>query len=960
VTRPLPPRIGSVTLFALALGALSPALFAQQALDREIAFVRALAKDLRFIELARLEAEELAKANTAGGAQEKISQLAVEIAYYGARSRSDRTQQRTLFKETVQKSKELIETSQNPAVQLEARATLANASQDFGQFLIEELEIAREEAPDKVKELEEEATLVFRAGIDACSRVMDALKEQRATDEQKNTEFYLMWMKKAVLSREQGRADKANRGALVARAIGELEEMVLEVGEETAIGLRGLFEIAQCIEVDGKIPDAIGRYRDTVKQIATSLEQAEKGELDLPPELRAFLFEMLQEVYVRTGEVMVREGSPGTAELFEQFRKHMGQFGDKKSQLFDVVSDDHGHLMLLAEARFHAESGDPKKVGDALAMAQRINDRHPADYVGVRAKAVLRDILSLQRSLVSGSLLFEVAKGELQNKNYEEAIKGLRRALPAMTPEEQQKLGLQSYEMMGLAYAFSERYLEAMIAFREGLTRFAKTDEKKAEDVADAADRALSQHRRQVKNDPAWKGLHDEIAAAVATHSKGAGEKLFWKEANNAFNEGKYADAATSYGKLSPTFAFYEAARVNTARAQAMLGDFAAARKTLAEYRDFVGKTSLPASDTQKQQVRASALADAEYTEVQMAFAEARGDEQLKIAKDLTKYPTALEKAQGFLTNFAKDGESKLPVVLEYIGRLNSDLGKLDQAEAAYTQLKAKDPGRASRLATEIFKEYQERVKLLEGELDKLIAAGKEGPERNKAVSELDGARAKLIALGNDYIAGSPKPQLGILVATMQNAEAVRDWKRVDDVARKTLELYGSDETKGVKPVIDQLVRPMIGEALLQQKRFSEAYEMLLAAEKANPQQWELKRQIARALGGWFEINKVGTGVVEPGLDKPAEAFHKYYADKNNAYRVWGFDRPEVKKHSLEWYRFLWEAYWFAKRASLKDGKMKTTAETLYGIARSTDNFETLKSLGVKGDELYRFFQTNR
>jgi hypothetical protein len=297
--------------------------------------------------------------------------------------------------------------------------------------------------------------------------------------------------------------------------------------------------------------------------------------------------------------------------------------------------------------------------------------------------------------------------------------------------------------------------------------------------------------------------------------------------------------------------------------------------------------------------------------------------------------------------------------VLAYLGRLEADLGRLEQAEAAYAQLKAVDQVRAARLATEIFAEYQTRVKNIEGELDKLIADGKGDAERNKAKNELDAARGKLLAIGNDYIASSPKPQLAILVATMQSAEAVGDWKKVDEVARKTLELYGDDQSKGVQPVVDQLVRPMIGEALLKQKRFTEAYEMLLAAEKANPQQWELKRQIARALGGWFEIDQTGRGVREPGLDKPAEAFHKYYGDRDNAYRVWAL-RPEVPKYSYEWYRFHWEAYWFAKQAALKDPKMKANAETLYGIARATDNFATLRSHGAKGDELYRFFQTNR
>lgn len=947
-------RLGANCVLVVALGSLSPALFAQQPLDREIAFVRSLAKDMRFIELARIEAEELAKNNVSGGDQEKISQLAVEVAYYGARSRSDRTQQRTLFKETVAKSKELIETSTNPVVQLEARATLANASQDFGQFLVEELDIAREGAPEKVKELEEEATAVFRAGIDACSKVMESLKDSK--DEQKKTEYFLMWMKKAVLSREQGRADKANRSVLVTRAISELEEMVLEVGEETAIGLRGLFEIAQCKEVDGKIPEAIDSYKGTIKQIATSLEDAQAGKLDLPGELQGFLFEMMQEVYVRTGEVMVREGAPGTAELFAEFRKHMTAFGEKGVDLFDVVSDNHGHLMLLAEARFQAESGDPKKVGEALAMAQKINDQHPSDYVGVRAKAALRDILGRQSNLVSGTLLFEVAKGELQNKNYEEAIKGLRHAIPAMTADEQQKLGLQAYEMMGTAYGLGERYLEAMLSFTEGLRRFAASDSKRASDVADAADRALSAHKRLTKNDPAFTDLYRQISEAIAASSVNAGSKLFWKDGNDRFNDRKYAEAIAAYGKITSDFTYYEAALVNIARAHAASGNFAAARTALTAFRDHVAKTTLPASETGLQQVRAAALADAEFTEVGLAYTEARGSDEFKLAKDLTKYPAAIAKAQAFVANFAKDGERNIPAALEYIGRLNTDLAKLDLAEAAYTQLKAKNAVRASQLATEIFKEYQNQVKSLADEYDQAIAKDKTPAEIKKAEGEVTAMRQKLVALGMDYIAGSPKPQLAILVGTMLNWEQLGEWKRVDEVAQKTLDLYGTETADATKKVVDQLVRPKIGEALLQQRRFTEAYDMLLAAEKANPTQWELKRQICRALGGWFEFNKNGTGVKEPGLDKPGEAYTKYFTE----YRTWAL-RPEVKQFSLEWYRFQWETYWFAKQAGAKgDGKMKDIADKVYRIARSTDDFATLKSHGAEGDKLFRYFQSNR
>ena len=46
--------------------------------------------------------------------------------------------------------------------------------------------------------------------------------------------------------------------------------------------------------------------------------------------------------------------------------------------------------------------------------------------------------------------------------------------------------------------------------------------------------------------------------------------------------------------------------------------------------------------------------------------------------------------------------------------------------------------------------------------------------------------------------------------------------------------------------------------ALLQQRKCDKALEMLLIAEQANPTQYELKRLICRALGGWGYFSKAG------------------------------------------------------------------------------------------------------
>lgn len=961
----LPVRLNGAkcAAFALAISSFSSALFAQD-LVREINFVRALAKEMRFIELAKSEADRLATTFRGAGDQDRIAQLSVEVAYYGARSRSDRTLQRTLFKETVDKSQELIDRSTDGDVKLQAQQTLANASQDFGQFLIEELEIARDQTPERVPDLQTETIDVLKAGQTACAAVMSALSSQR-DDPQQNIEHGLMWMKGAVLKREQARADKENRSVLIDRAIEDLEEMVLDYGEESALGLRGLFEIAQCYEVKNEMDEAISWYTDTIDSITLSLNAHLDGELELTGDMQGFLFGMMQEVYVRAGETMAREGADGTDKLFADFRANILKFGEKGLSVFEIVSDSYGHLMLLAEARYKAESGDATKVQEALAMTQRINDKHPADYVGVRAKAVLSDILSVQKGLVSGSLLFEVGKGDLQKNNYEPAIKGLRSAIATMTDEENKTLGLDAHRMLGDAYRRTDRSLEAIIALSNGLTQFGKKGEETdpivtlSSDVADTLDRTVSSHKRLTKNDTFFDSFWLESVTLAAEYSTGGANKLARKSGNAHFNDKEFGQAAAELGKVTPDYIYYETARVRMARAQMSMGDFAAARKTIADYRKYVADNTLGARDNNKLTVRKAAQAAAAYNDLQMAYFEARGNKAFKLERNLNNYETAIKAVETFVSNYATDGSLYVPQVLAYLGRLHVDTGALAKAEQAYNQLKVKDQARASRLASEIFQEYQNLVKSQIAEVEKAIASGKTDAELLKAKGEVADARKQLTALGTDYINGSPKPQLAILVATMSSWAELKEWQRVDDVAKKTLAIYGDVKDPGEKRVVDQLVRPMVGEALLQQRRFQEAYDMLVAAETANPTQWDLKRQIARALGGWFEFSETGQAIRVPGLDRPVEAYMKYYGHPTDAYRVWA-TRPDVDKFSLEWYEFMWESYWFAKQAGTKDTKFKDTAGSFYRKARSTNDFDTLKQHGIKGALLHRYFRANR
>jgi hypothetical protein len=943
----------------LALGSFAPGARAQGKLQREVDFVRELALRMRAVGLAQEEVTRLQQTFKSAADQDRLNQLGIEISLIGAKTNPDRVQQRTLYKEALDRSKDLLERTSDPAVTQRVRATLADASQEFGQFLVEELEIARTEAPDRVKELEEEAAAVFKAGVEACDKVMADL-EKDLKNAQKKLEHGLTWLRKGVLLREHARAVKADRGFLIERSKNTLEELVLEVGEETALGMRGLFEIAQGYEVTGNTKDALDSFKDTIKTIGTALDDAAAGKLDISGETQGFLFDMMQEVFAHQADVLFTAGdTAGLEKLFASFRENLVKFGEKDVEVLDVCDPRFGHLTLLAECRLLAETGESTKVQKALATAQKINERHPADFVGIKAKAVLRDILAAQQKLVSGSLLFEVAKGEFLNKNYEEAVKGVRRAMATFSPDEQKTLGAEAIDMLGRAFALSERPLESVLAYTEGLKKYGEIDKDRSGTPADNLERIVARHKQLTKNDPAFEATWQDALATAGKYSAKGPSAAAWKLANDLYGQKKFREAAATYATINdPVFLQLETAKARVAKAYQAAGDHEAARKAIADYRAWLQSKDamLERGRTDKAQVRTLAVAEIDSAEATMAFFEAYGNEAAGLKKDMAKYPDAIAKLNAFVAGHDKDAPTYIPGMLDSLGRLHADLGEMPKAEEAYVKLKEKDAAQAARLATAIFATYMQMATQHGKELDAAIAGNKDKATIDGAHSALKSVQQKVAALGADYLKVVPgKPQLAVLVNTMNAYEALGDWKRVDEMAQASLKHYGDDQDPAVKKVIDLTVRPKTGEALLMQKQFQQAYDMLVAAEKENPTQWELKRLICRALGGWVEFDNTGRLVKVPGLDRSEEAYLKYFKE----YQTWAL-RPEVKKFSLEWYRFQWEAYWFALGAAAKKSEYKNTADTTFRIARATDDFASLKALGADGLQLYKFFDANR
>ncbi len=939
---------------ALALLALSTAALAQTPdarLEGDLAFVRALAKELRCFDLARLEAENLARTHRKGLAQDKIALVTIEISREAARTRRARVEARNLYRQALDKAKELRDRTDDAQLQLETCRTLANLAHDYGQFLAEELEIAHARAPERVVQLEAEASAMFRAGLDACAFVSKALTD--AKDENGRLELLLVRLKSAVLLREQGRCDRNNRSVLVARAVERLTELVLEVGEETTIGVRGMFEIALCKEVDGRIDDAIDGYRSAIRHITASLQQAQRGDLPLSPEMRRFLFAMLQEVHARAGETMLREGDPACAELFASFQKALQEFGPKNGALLDVASADHGHLLLLAKAQFDAESGDGPRTQQALQLARDISVRHPSDFVGARAKTVLESILQRRPDLATAELLLELGRSALHEKQHEVAVIALRKSLAVMTPAEQEQHGVLATRLLGLAFANSDRPLEAMLALGEGLHKLGRQRDPRTLELAEDLHRAIAMHRRATRNDAAFEPRYAELAALLAQFADAAsGASALLQKGAELFNQAKYRDAIDQLRRIPKDQPSYDPACVLCARAEIQMGRLGDARATLAAHATHRAENPLPPGDV-RGPARERATIDAEFLDVQMHWLEARGAKELGLSRDMARYPAAIEKARAFIAAHDGKGEQNLPAALEFLGRLDCDLAKTAAAEQTFARLKALDPVRASRLASELFREYQNQVRLLLEEHDRAAAAPASAGSVPKAAADLEQARRRLVTLGLDYAGISPKPQLPILIGTLVNLEALQEWAHISEIGQQALAIHGDDSTPTVQGNVDRFVRPVLGTALRHLRRCTEAYAVLQEAERRLPEAPEVRRQLCLTLGGWLELDRKGSPVQEPGLDRPDEAYT----------RLLDYDKlpgsPAAKPWSLAWYTWRWELYWFARKAAAKDNKWQAAAETVWRIARATDDFAALRQHGPAGVRLARFFTEN-
>ncbi len=940
-------------LLAVSLAA-TPLLPAQdKQLARDVEFVRSLATELRFISLATEQVEALQMSYKDSEDFKLVSQLGIEISLIGAQIHPNREERRRLFRDALEQSKVFIERYEGEPVADAAMLTMVRASYEYGSFLVEELELAREEAPDQIKGLEEAAAQVYRDGVDACESAMEKLEHSREAGSKQEQDYFMCWLYKGMLLRENARAVREDRDHLALVSRDTLEEMIFDMGEDSILGMRAYFEMSQVGEVLGDYKGAVRDYKDTIDSIDKILSNAD---LEISASAKELLFGLMQQAYDRAANALFLSGNTDEVLSFVlEFREHVASLGAEGADIYDVAD----HSVLLTEARAMAESGDPAKVGAALDQVREINRRHPNDFIGSKAKSVLKDILDVQSSMVSGVLMLEVAKGDYQAKNYEAAIKGLKRAYAAMSPSERDAKGLELWTIAGRCYGSQQRFLEASLALCDALEKHGQTPGGDAELTADNLERTWNGYLRQSKSDSdvALNPLKDRVTTLLGSYGGTDSEaKLLYNTATRDLQEGRIDQAIQNFGRVPADTPFYEPAKGRLIICYQRKADFAQARRLIGEYESWLETPAaiVPEENSAGRANRGATKATIDYYKFYMDYQEATGANGGD--KDPTKFPGIIAGLAEFRTRHAAYAENFMSRVYDIVARLQAELGEVEQAESTYRTLRNEFPGSplGSMLATVIFTAHQDYMKSVEVEYDALMETEPDRQQTQAATEKLTLARQAALNSGLEYTRNSPQPQYSVMWNSVLIAASLKDWKTVEDLGKKLVEGFGSDEK--YRDRVERRVKEKLGEAYLRQGNFKGAVELLAASEEAaiaaGRPNYPVTRLLCLALGGWVEFDSNGTRVIIPGLDKADEAYDKFWTE----YKKYALNSSRTQDYDINWYTFHWECYQFANRAIAKDSMFRDRAQVLYNKAEAGENFASLKALGPEGVEVANLF----
>jgi tetratricopeptide (TPR) repeat protein len=936
---------------------LAPPLLGQgetkkEAVQQEVNFIRKLAKDWGFVDLAKDALNQLRKDSSGALDDQLLAQLEAEILYLGAKRIPDLDRRRQVLQKALQKFEDYLAQYGREEGALEVLYNLGEACEFFGEYLRQAQEAEKD--PDKRKTLQEELVQVYTKGIQACNDLMDRTEEKREESPKARLYYYRSWLRKGVLQREWGRVVPQDRAIKVKEAVTTLEDMVLEAGEETPLGMIGLLEIAQCQDVLGDTEMAIAQFNDTVEIVSERLRDQDNP---VTPAQGMLLFNILERAYVKTTEVLLREGKT------KDVLKHLDSFKKISKEFERDPSFRLGDQVLLNGAQALMDTGSQQNINQALDTARNVARRHPTDFIGLKAKELIKQILSVASGNISAEALYQAASGDFQSGKDQQAIEGFKKVLTSLkTEEEKNKYGLRSWGKMGDAFRRQGRLIEAFYAFREGLKHFRHTDAAFASAIVDRLVGVVRLKKKATK-DNFFKTLEEEAnRIAVSTGGKSK-NRILWNKVQAALDGKDPRKALIPLNQIGKDFLRYDLVPVYKAIAHYKLKDFTKARKELTGFLKFVSDpyNKLPPSEGQRISVREIAVGQAKFYLGLMDAEEALGLGKMKGRKpNPTKLKNIVEAFRGFREKYKGNPSmaSFAQLASFYLIRGYVGLEQIETAELEYQRFSKDFPKspQLSQAAMILFTARDGRVSAIRKEMAAIKKKFEKNPSVEKEWFEIQ-KRFKLgvlktLSFARTYLQIEKSPDYALLRKAAKLASEIQDWDQAELFLQKIVQVFGESPTE--KDKISKFIKPELAQILLRKLEFRKALQLLNDSLKLRPKSYKLKLLKARALGGWIDMDKKGRIVNPGGLERFEEAYSLLWGEKG--YRRY-IQSKKVQKYSLAWYRFYLDCLDIALKASRKgNSDYLDFAKSLFNIANSTDDFETLKALGAEGKKLYRLF----
>ena len=492
-------------LLAGTLLVSSPALAqrSEAQVEADIAFARGLAASWSFVDLAQKVLADTERAGVAGKQREELGLVTCEVFAVGARSERDDVKRNALFLDSISAYKAFIEQNPYSEYKSEAEASLVATASQYSTSVDIALEsLVGEEA---------EALKKSKVGVleDAVRLTQDLIDGLLAVPEGERTQDQLRRLEGLMLNRglmlgNIGRS--SSDGAFYFnQAIKALEEMFFAFGDGTPPALRAYKVIGDVRMWMGEPLEARYMYEGVVAQawpmdLETQEKLIEANGGPFTPDQMAVRYLFLELATEGLLDSLMTVGEPQLASAYAlHFYNTRQVFGLDWSVPAGYQSllacartllDAGGYIggepttgktrWFETEDEMKAAFGSRREQRDAVTFALELADQVNRDNKGmilqVRAQKLLSDIVGRPGVQVSPEVLVEAAEGDYNNGDYGQAIDGMRRVLQRLEGLEQAeriRYGARAMRYLGDSLRQTDRDLEAVMAYREGLVAWA-------------------------------------------------------------------------------------------------------------------------------------------------------------------------------------------------------------------------------------------------------------------------------------------------------------------------------------------------------------------------------------------------------------------------------------------------------------------------------------------------------